>query len=400
MKTLDFESLLTGCADDALDGGVTIRAILEPLAGRGAPVKPPTYAGSGQQGPQLQRDRRWWGEGSERKPVDAVVVDNVPSQANRLEAALSRVAAQVGLPELILDLGPVGELPPHVPAELSSFVFPHRNADAYLRDALLENEPFPKSEVGRQVFGATATEPSALLRWFPQSLVFGFWQSHLGKRGSQAKLARSWTSEIVGYGPAAEGTRQLGLKGDPMNLAKGEPVFVDEDDSTQWGLGKGPKGTKNTKLSEIGHGQVPVSGDDAAPAAISFATIEQRATLSLAGLRRIWVEDADANAAARALASAVALLGHVHAFSGAFSLRSGADLRPRDVTWTWLGVEGDVELEPLTPDQARGLFDAAVAYAQRVGLPVGIEWNPRQLRLTPNDQLTKSIRSTYPLADG
>jgi len=31
------------------------------------------------------------------------------------------------------------------------------------------------------------TQPEALLQWFPQALLFGFWQSHLGRR-SQARL--------------------------------------------------------------------------------------------------------------------------------------------------------------------------------------------------------------------
>lgn len=401
MGRLDLDLLLSGCRDDALDGGVSIRATLEPLAGDGAPVKPPTYApASGQEGPQLQWDRRWRDRDGGREPVDAIVLDNVPSQANRVEGALARAAGELGLPELALDLSTVGELPPHVPDRLSSFVFPHRNADAYLRDAVLDGEAFPRSEVGAALFAATARDPAALLRWFPQALVFGFWQSHLGKRGSQAKLARSWTSEIVGYEPATDKeVRQLGLKGDPLNLAKGEKVYVDREDATRWGLGKGPKGTRTTKLSELGHGQVPVSGDEAAPAGVSFATIEQRTTLSLAGLRRIWAGGGEANAAARALVAALALLGHVRAFAGAFTLRSGADLRTTGATWTWIGATEDLALDPLGVEDAHGLFDRVVTAAEEVGLPVGSRWDPRQLTLTPNEQLARSIRSTYPRAD-
>lgn len=400
MDRLDFDLLLAACGDDANDGGVTIRAELEPLAGPGAPVKPPTYApANDQSGPQLQHDWRWRGDGADRRKVHAIVMDNVPSEANRAEASLAAVASDLGLPELILHLGDVGPLPPHVPQRLSSFTFPHRNADAYLRDAVLDGEPFTRSDVGRSIFAATATAPSALLRWTPQSLVYGFWQSHLGKRGSQAKFARAWTSEIVAYEPAGNDIRQLGLKGDPLNLAKGEQVHVDEEDQTRWGLGKGPKGTKNTKLSEIGHGQVPVSGNEAAPAAISFLEVEQRATLSLPSLRRIWIGEANANAAARALVGALALLGHALAFSGAFSLRSGADLRTSEASWTWLGTDGDRPIDHLPPDDARSLFDRAAEHAHSVGLPVGEAWDPRTLTLTPNEQLAKSIRSTYALAD-
>ncbi|MEX2324451.1 MAG: type I-U CRISPR-associated protein Cas7 [Nitriliruptoraceae bacterium] len=80
---ITLERLLEGCADDGFDGGVTITQTLSPLAGHGAPVKPATYAGS--RGPQYQRDRRWLEIEGERRPVDAIVIDNVPSQANRCE---------------------------------------------------------------------------------------------------------------------------------------------------------------------------------------------------------------------------------------------------------------------------------------------------------------------------
>jgi hypothetical protein len=80
---------LRACGDDALDGGVSVRATLEPLSG------------------------------AVRRPVDAIVIDNIPSQANRVEAALQRIAPEVGMPEVVLDLAPAGALPSHVPASRS-----------------------------------------------------------------------------------------------------------------------------------------------------------------------------------------------------------------------------------------------------------------------------------------
>ena len=121
------------------------------------------------------------GHGADRRPVDVLVIDNEPSQANRLEAALEQRRAELGLPEIVLDLTSVGALPPHLPAQISSFRFPHRNADAYLRDAMLNGTKFLNTEVGAAIFGATADKPEALLQWFPQALLFGFWQSHLGR---------------------------------------------------------------------------------------------------------------------------------------------------------------------------------------------------------------------------
>jgi len=246
---LDAGVLIAACSDGSADAGITIMSVLEPLGGPGSPVKPAGYAGG-----QFQADRRWWGGGADRRPVDVLVIDNEPSQANRLEAAMEQRRAELGLPEIVLDLTSVGALPPHLPGQISSFRFPHRNADAYLRDAMLDGNKFLNTEVGAAIFGATADKPEALLQWFPQALLFGFWQSHLGKR-SQAKLARAWTSEIVGVEPAAASVHRLGLKGDPLNLNVADSVDVNPDAAEDWQFS-----TKGKKLADVGHGQVPFGG--------------------------------------------------------------------------------------------------------------------------------------------
>jgi CRISPR-associated protein Csb1 len=333
--------------------------------------------------------------------VDVVVIDNVPSQANRLEAALLRLRSELGLPDVELDLSECGPLPPHLPRRLSGFRFPHRQADAYLRDATLDGADFPKTPVGRELMEATADQPSALLQWFPQALLYGFWQSHQGKRRSHAKLARSWVSEIAGYAPATTKTRVLGLKGDPLNLSVDEKVIYDPDDQSDWNLADEKKSggrKKQESLSELGHGQVPVSPNDAAPGAISFAEIEQRATLSLASLRRIWVGAADANAAARALLASLGVVAHAAAFGGSFSLRSGCDLRTPSSTWTWLGATADEPLDPPDLAAAIALFRECVDRAEAAGMPVGSRWAAEPLHLQPSEALEKVIRRTWSVA--
>ncbi|MEZ5257495.1 MAG: type I-U CRISPR-associated RAMP protein Csb1/Cas7u [Ilumatobacteraceae bacterium] len=124
------ERLITGCSDDAFDSGIVIDANLEPLAGEGSPIKPPTYIGG-----VFQLGKRWASPDDEH-PTDIVVIDNVASQANRIEAALRQQAAALGLPEILLDLSGIENLPPHLPGQISSWQFPHRVADAYLRDSL------------------------------------------------------------------------------------------------------------------------------------------------------------------------------------------------------------------------------------------------------------------------
>ncbi|MFN0090135.1 MAG: type I-U CRISPR-associated protein Cas7, partial [Acidimicrobiales bacterium] len=160
MDRLTVERLVAGCADDSFDAGLTIRTVMEPLLGAGAPVKPAVYEGG-----RYQVDRRWWTPpGGERAAVEVVVIDNVASQANRLEAALLAQRERLGLPELVLDLS-AAPLPAHLPTRLSSFLFPHRNADAYLRDAARGEKSFLSDSVGKALFAASAENPAALFEW-------------------------------------------------------------------------------------------------------------------------------------------------------------------------------------------------------------------------------------------
>lgn len=385
MAAINVARLIDACSDDASDAGVVFRTTLAPLAGEGAPVKPAVYEGG-----NYQIDERWYGEGDDRKPTTVIVIDNVPSQANRIEAALAKSAQRLGLPELVLDLSSAGPLPAHLPTSISSFLLPHRNADAYLRDASLDGQKFPRTALGRALFTATADDPGALLSWMPQALLFGFWQSHLGKKGPQSKLARSWVSEIVGYAPATTSTKVFGLKGDPLNLSIDDAVTYDEDRPLDWSVGddkKAGKAKSKDSLSEIGHGQVPVAG---APGGVSFRSIEQQASLSIAGLRRL-----NLPAEGRALVAAIGLVGHALAFGRSMSLRSGCELRRASSTCTWLGADGDEQVEAISAADAAQLLAEACDAARSAGLELE-GWGRSPLRLEPSAELAKVIAKTYP----
>jgi CRISPR-associated protein Csb1 len=366
---IEAHRLAAACGDSADDSGISISTVLEPLAGRDAPVKPAVYAGD-----LFQEDWRWWGDPAEK--TRAIVIDNTPSQANRLEAALERLAPVLGLPTVELDLDSITTLPAHLPRHLSGFRFPHRHADAYLRDSVLDGEPLAQTKIGRGLFDATADRPLVILQWFPQALLFGFWQSHLGKKRSQAKLARSWVSEIVGYDPAnpdGAHTRVLGLKGDPLNLSIDEPASYDTDDilagwEIQADSQKSGRSKQGESLAELGHGQVPFKGSEAALGAVSFAAIEHGSTVSFAGLRRLYFGDDATNSAARALLVAVGLAAHTAAFGRGFTLRSGCDLRPVDTDWRWLTASKAEALAPLTAAEAVDLVIACRDQARDVGL--------------------------------
>ena len=354
---MDLAALVAGCADDSFDDGIRIDSHLEPLSGPGGVVKPAVYEGG-----TYQFDRRW-ASPDDGEPTQVIVIDNVPSQANRLEEALRRNRESTSIPEFVLDLSDLPRLPAHLPQSLSSLEFPHRNADAYLRDAELDGQDFLKTEIGRAIFGATAQTCGPLIAWFPQALLYGFWQSHLGKKRQNTKHARAWVSEIIGWQPASTETKVLGLKGDALNLNTDDVVTSNPDDRTEWEVGKGARiaGAKSDKLSEIGHGQVPFMGNDAPAAAVSFARVTQRATVSFAQLRRVSLggDSSEADAAVRALLVALGLHAHQLAFGRGFALRSGAELRPGSTTATWLGADGDESIDLGGAKTTRALLESA-----------------------------------------
>ena len=389
---MDLEALLAGCADDAFDDGIRIDSELEPLSGPGGTVKPAVYEGG-----KYQHDRRW-DSPDDAEPTEVIVIDNVPSQANRLEEALRRHRESISIPELVLDLSGLPHLPAHLPRSLSSLEFPHRNADAYLRDAKLGEEDFLKTKIGREIFGATAQTCGPLMAWFPQALLYGFWQSHLGKKRQNTKHARAWVSEIIGWKPASTETRVLGLKGDALNLNTDDAVTSNPDDRMRWDIGTVRiEGAKSDKLSEIGHGQVPFMGNDATAAAVSFARVTQRATVSFAQLRRVSLggDSRKVDAAARALLVAFGLHAHQLAFGRGFALRSGAELRPRSTTATWLGADGDKPIDLGGAEHTRALLESARAHAAACGVPLD-GWGAPAKTLTPKENLRKAIRSTWP----
>jgi len=388
--SINADRLVDACGDASFEAGISIATRLEPLAGDGAPVKPAIYEGG-----TYQHDVRWHGVGTERHRVNVVVIDNVPSQANRIEAALRQGRSLLGLPELVLDLQGLPNLPVHLARAISSFSFPHRNADAYLRDSALDGVEFTKTELGRAIFRATADDPAPLLSWLPQALLFGFWQSHLGKKGPQSKLARSWVSEIVGYDPATTETKIAGVKGDPLNLSIDDALEYDEQNLLSWSAGDGKKTGKSKSkdsLAEIGHGQVLMSG--ATPAGVSFREIEQQSSLSFAGLRRI-----NLPAEGRALLAAVGLAGHVFAFGRSMSLRSGCELRPVQPRWQWRGDGSDSDMVALTGESAAELVARCAERARSVGLDLD-GWGREPLVLVPGKQLDTVIRKSYPDFEG
>ncbi|MBC6441648.1 MAG: type I-U CRISPR-associated protein Cas7 [Rhodobacteraceae bacterium] len=394
---IDPDMLLEGCGDESLDSGMRIDTVLDPLSGPGGPVKPAIYSGG-----VYQWDSRWQ-QVEDEQPTPVIVIDNVPSQANHLEEALHQQRAATGVPEFVLDLSRIDHLPSHLPRRISSLQFPHRNADAYLRDARLDGADFLKTDRGKAIFNATAQTCGPLMAWFPQALLYGFWQSHLGSKKTQAKHARAWVSEIIGWAPATKKenpTRLHGLKGDPLNLSIDSKVDFNEKDQADWNLSEGVKGggrtsgKKTNALSNIGHGQALT---DSTPAAVSFGRITQRATVSFAQLRRVRLgnDDPGADAAVRAVLVALGLHAHNLAFGRGFALRSGAELEPRGRTVHWLGTGQDDQACDFGDHRdTADLLKQTLAVARDRNVPLD-GWG-QSVTLVPKPNLAQAIRETWP----
>lgn len=82
---LTLDDLTDACTDESTRSALRVTTTLEPAGGPGTPVKPAVYEGG-----RYQLDKRW-ASPDDAQPAPVVVVDNVPSQANRLEAALRRL---------------------------------------------------------------------------------------------------------------------------------------------------------------------------------------------------------------------------------------------------------------------------------------------------------------------
>lgn len=401
---ITLDHLLEACSDDGRTSAICIDTELVPIGGPGSPVNPAIYSGS-----VYQHDKRWETPDSD-EPADVIVIDNVPSQANRLEAALDDNADRIGIPRFVLDLtgDEFSHLPPHLPRTISSLRFPHRNADAYLRDSLVDEVAFPKTPLGQELLSATASSAASLMKWFPQALLYGFWQSHLGKNRSQAKHARAWTSEIVGWHPATGGkpenlSRGMGTKGDPMNLQDTAKITFDEEDLLAgWEYVEGSRsgrlrGKKTDSMSNVGHGQVPFRNTELVPMAVSFRRISQAATCSFAQLRRVGLGEGYSptqDAAARAVLVALGLHAYVMAFGRGFALRSGTDLVPEEAH---LRLYGD--LKPVELGDTEKLLADAADHARSVGVPLD-GWGCDPVYLQPNKGLTSAILGSWPVLDG
>jgi len=388
---LDYKTLAAAVAGSAAAFRLTLK--LEPISPK---VFPPTYEG----GKYATEDRII---GGQRLPC--VLLDSVPSQANRMEAALQDAwdGGLIELPVVTADFTAVQN--PGVP-KVTSLQAPHRVADAILRDSNLpDGTKFRQSPMGKELDQLTTGYATPLLKYAPHCLVFGMWDSTGPRGGLGVKFARAVISEIIGVN--AVGGRKTSSRIDPLNIRVSSGKLYQAKDG--WTLDeknavkvkdKAQLLGKDGKPSEANHGNVTPSISDGG-FTIDYA--EQSTVLSLPALRRLRFplagatkSDPAADAAARTYLAALGLLGATLSVEAGYDLRSRCVLRATDaIVWHLLGKPGEADA-PVTLDRdgALKLYGEALAAVKKAGLPVVTD----EVVLTPSADLVTLVKKSMELA--
>ncbi|GAA0827684.1 type I-U CRISPR-associated RAMP protein Csb1/Cas7u [Streptosporangium amethystogenes subsp. fukuiense] len=373
--------LLGALGDDRKHTALVVQARYQPVGGEGNIVMPPTFPVDKNEKNLTKKyivaDRLVDGE-----RVQTVTIDQEQSQSNRLEEALrdARDAGRLTLPMFELRTKTSrGEI------RLTSLDFPHRYADAYLRDSTIAGVRFDQSPIGERLRAVSVTDIRPLYEREPLSLVLGAWDSH--RKGRWPKFARLYTATMYGVAPHFGARR--GGRLDPQNLTGS----VDDKTKaeTQWNFVAEGEKKKGGKLSEIGHGNI---APNPVPGGATVREIRRMASISFAGLERLRFGDAPVEAvtAGRATLAALALVGDRLAFGRpSVWLRSGCDLAKASET---VGLElpgGSVDEIDVSVREALDAYHELRDEAARLGVPMADD----VIEVTPIPSLQQAIEFAF-----
>jgi CRISPR-associated protein Csb1 len=337
--------------------GIEFKQTLEPAGG--LPVWPPSYEGRYEIHPRhIDGERR-----------DVIELDSVGSSANRIEEVLLELhrAGKYGLPVITTIVTVDGRQHP-----ITTLDAPHRSFDGWIRLSHDGGVPFEESERGQALSLASTHDLDAVLESSTHDLLFGAWDSHRKGPNGQLRIARAFTSSVIGLDPLPQA--QFAARVDPLNL------------------GDSADGKKGDKLSERGLSSIPPQkhvpySDERKPGerlaghrgGVSITEARYLGFLSFAALRKLHFTAYDSEDV-RTLLVALGLYGVFLRAQEGFELRSRTSLLavgPLDVAL----VQADGSREPLTLSlaDAEALFDEAkerVAIKDRqIVLDAGTELN-------------------------
>lgn len=396
--------------------------VFEPIAGAGSPIAPVTYAASSSQeleaGPAFTKINviRTAGPDGFHQIVrtddgpkigSSVIIDSIGSQARRDQNALWAQRDILSLPGICLDAASeesqkfveqvfmeqmkefkgadnaalekraMAYLPSFLDTykngDPSSWTFPHRHADAWLRTSIDPQTGKPVwagGELYEKIISAGPTNVTPLMLLTPNSLLYGFWLS-IGAPIAH-KQARSISSEIIGY----QATRmwRSATKGSPYPTTNRSEITVNPASGTiKLEKGLRAKAVEKKSPSNAGFGTVPTSWTDKA---VTCADILGTSTVSFAGLRSVVAQDPNLkdheekrNAIVAALA-ALGVYGRALTATDGF-LRSGCDLKEESNTWgvRRRGESGAQKIEiPKYPEELLPIVTETLDYARDLGV--------------------------------
>ncbi|MDQ1711966.1 MAG: CRISPR-associated protein Csb1 [Frankiaceae bacterium] len=358
MSTLA-DRILAEAQEGRSASGIAVAATYQPAGGPDEKVMPPTFPNDGRDTPYLVEPR--WIDGERH---EAVVLDQAQSQANRVEEALlaARDAGRLPMPlfEMVVPTA-------RGAVRLTSLDFPHRYADAYLRDSEIGGVRFDKTPAGARLREASTDDVRPLYEREPCSLLFGAWDSH--RKGRWPKFARVYASSVIGIDPLL-GERAAGRM-DPVNLTG----IVDDKEKAEgdWKFAHAGEKAKGKKLSEIGHGNIAPGSTHGG---VSVRSVRRTGWVSFAGLDRLRFGDAapEAAALARATLAALALAGDRLAFGQpSVWLRSGCDLTRVAETIGFELAGGTVDALAVTADDAVEAYVDLRDRAAAAGIPMAAD---------------------------
>lgn len=388
---LNFNLLKEGVASNAAAFRKLMR--LSPAGGVSSKVFPPTLSG----GVYAFEKRRI----SAEKNENTVLLDSVQSQANRMEIALLKAyrSGELKIPLLQVDFAPDF---PEV-GKITTLDAPHRIADAIFRDSLLQGKRFRESDVGKEFESANTRNSTPLLKYCPQALIFGVWDSTGAAGGLGNKFQRLITSEIVGFGvePGVHTSSRI----DPLGIAK-VPDFY-EGVNGDWTLNasdakKDKKGNVvKKKPSDFVLGNIlpTIDTDDNNHPIRGGVTIDyalQTIVISLPALRRLHFhvngsETPRANIAARTFLAALAIYSAELANAEGYDLRSGCLLLPQYSSWEFVTNDGSAKKYLIDLEQAKSLLDSSIKEMLEADLP----WEAREINLVPEKRLKDLIKKSH-----
>jgi CRISPR-associated protein Csb1 len=353
---------LSDVASTGRPAGIEIRQDL--AAPHGQVVMPPSYEAP------LEIHARHI-DGEVRKVIE---LDSIGSSANRIEEGLLEEyrAGRYLLPvsSTTIDVSNGQKF------TISTLEAPHRVFDAWIRLGTLPGSdvPFEVTERGQELSLAHAGALDPILEASAHDLLFGVWDSHRAGPGGQVRIARSFTSTVIGLDPQEIIT--VAARRDPLNLGEAKDV-------------KAPKGMK---LSEQGLSSIP---PQRRRPGVSIAGARFVGFLSFAALRRLRFARYD-SPDVRVLLAAVCLHGLRLRETAGWHLRSECDLVPTsDMRFELLRTGGEQREElSLTLDESRALLAEANARAgvkdRGVQLVGGPHLTPLVERAMQADHVAKS----------